>query len=511
MKRHLNILAGFITVGLLVVSCGAMDSKPSAPTRDDAAERLSTSTFKEGSAAALAIRPLNDLDIFLRCYAQLTGADPDPGDQRIAAIKALKLSGRYACRELFKSVSLGSGGDLLSPTNEKQAVLNRMHRIHSRFLLNQALYVESNSDFTKVKENLLDPSAPALFFTKYLFTKDSAFDDMFRGRQNFVSIRNQSLSPQSANVRLRPTLNLTQSIFGAAFDAQRYQKVGDLLGITATLTLPFSYTTNANYYPGSTGQIDFGRAFGGGVIGSPVYLQNNEAMPHHGNGPTAAATTNPWDGGVHIGRKWSFAVFKDFLCQDLPSLDPGDVSGPEYITSDVQAPPFRNSAACAACHASMDQMAGAIRNIGYQPHGPKDAMAGATSSIGTTELFRLATTSSAQAEQWPFIPESDYAKRPPTGRLMYRSSDGKLVDERFETLEQLGELLTQQNDVYRCVTKRYMEYFMGIKIPMRSVVKDARKDLYVSELNRLSNELKQHKNLNKLVDQVLMSNLYGAK
>ena len=493
------------------VGCGVFDANMSPPNREDVADRLGYSNFKEGSAALLSLRPLNDLDIFLRCYAQLTGMDLDSNDQRIQNIKAMKLSGRYACRELFKSVALSDSGDLLSPSKEKQAIINRMHRIHSGFFLNQSLYVENNPDFTKVKENLLDPSSPALFFTKSLFNKDEKFDDIFRGKKNLTSVRNKVLSTQTQNTKLRPTLNLTQSIFGVSFDVSKYQKVGDLLGIADTPSFEIAYTAGPNYYVGSDGRIDFATAFGGGVLGSPTYLQNNLSLPTHGNGASAPATNGHWDGGIHIGRKWSVAIFKDFLCQDLPSLDPGDVLGPEFISSDSNAPPFRNSAACSACHASMDQMAGAIRNIAYLPHGPKDAQAGATTSIGTTELFAKLVSSSSQVEQWPFLPDPDYANRPPAGKLFYRTSEGKLVDEKFENIEQLGELLTQQNDVYRCVTKRYMEYFMGIKIPIRSTIRDARKDLYLSELNRLSLGLKQHKNLNRLVDQVLMSNLYGAK
>lgn len=500
-----------IAAGLLIVGCGAFDSRVSAPLRDDSTGRLRWSDFKEGSAALLSLRPLNDLDIFLRCYSQLTGTDLDPGDVRIQAIKTQKLSGRYACRELFKSVTLTEGGDVSSPSPEKRAVLNRMHRIHSSFFLNQSLYIETNSDFTKVKENLLDPSAPALFFTKALFRKDEKFDDIFRGNKNLTSVRAQPLAPTSPNLLLRPTFNLAQSIFGAGFDAMKYQKVGELLGIGETPSFEIIYTAGSNFYPGSDGRIEFGQAFGGGILGSPVYLQNNVHLPTHGEGPAARATVHQWDGGVHIGRKWSVSIFKDFLCQDLPSLEPDDVSGPDFVSSDSNAPPFRNSAACASCHASMDPMAGAIRNIAYQPHGPKNAVAGSTSAVGTTELFKVLTSSISQAEEWPFLPDQDYAQRPPTGKLMYRTSDGKLVDEKFDNLDQLGELLAQQNDVYRCVTKRYMEYFMGIKIPIRSTVRDARKDIYLSELNRLTSEFKQHKNLNRLVDQVLMSNLYGAK
>ena len=500
-----------VAVSLLSAGCGAFDSKVSAPFRDDSTERLRWSDFKEGSAALLSLRPLNDLDIFLRCYSQLTGADLDPGDTRIQAIKSMKLSGRYACRELFKSVTLTDGGEVSAPSPEKRAVFNRMHRVHSSFFLNQSLYVETNSDFTKVKENLIDPSAPALFFTNALFRKDEKFDDIFRGRQNLTSVRAQALAPASSNVLLRPTFNLTQSIFGSGFDALKYQKVGELLGLSETPSFEIIYTAGSNFYPGSDGRIEFAQAFGGGVLGSPVYIQNNVQLPTHGEGPSARATVHPWDGGVHLGRKWSVSIFKDFLCQDLPSLGPEDVSGPDFVSSDSNAPPFRNSAACARCHASMDQMAGAIRNIAYQPHGPKNAMPGATSAVGTTELFKVLTSSVAQAEEWPLIPDEDYAQRPPTGKLMYRSSDGKLVDEKFDNLDQLGELLAQQNDVYRCVTKRYMEYFMGIKIPIRVTVRDARKDVYLSELNRLTSEFKRHKNLNQLVDQVLMSNLYGAK
>lgn len=495
----------------LVAGCGVLDTKLSAPSRNDAGDRLRWSPYIDGSAAPLSLRPLNDLDIFLRCYSQLTGLDPDPDDQRIKAIKSLKLSGRYACRELFKSVSLNDAGDLESLTAEKRAILNRLHRLNTKFFSNSTLYAEPNPDFTRVKENILDSSAPALFFTQALLSKKMQFDEIFRGEQYLSSNRSKTLSPSNQDTTLQPTLNLTQSIFGATFDASKYLKVGDLLGITSIKALELNYTAGTGYYPGSDGQISFARAFGGGILGSPVYLQNNLPFPVHGNGTQARATVGEWDGGIQIGRKWSVAVFKDFLCQELPSLTPDDVSTPDFVSSLADAPPFRNSAACSACHASMDQLAGAIRNIAYQPHGPSNALPGATSSVGTTELIRISTSAGAKEDHWPFQPDFDYSRRPATGTLMYRASDGKLINEKFEGLEQLGDVLARQNDVYRCATKRYMEYFMGLQIPMSSKASNANKDPYLAELNRLSQEFKQHKNLNRLVDQILMSNLYGSK
>lgn len=489
-------------VGCILLSgCGIIGDRLSPSKRDDGGGLIST-PFKQGSSTSLSVNPLNDLDIFLRCYTQLTGNDPEPNDQRIADIKNLKLSGRYACRQLFKSVALDSNGEVIASTDEKIAIFNRMHRLHSSFFNAKALLTESNPDFTKVKENILDPSAPALFYTKALFTLDEPFDNTFKGKRNLTANRSETLST--------PTIAPSTSIFGANFDQSKYQRVGELRGISDTPRFEISYNIPAGAYPSSHGNVDFAGAFGGGIIGSPVYLQNNLLPPNYGDGASQPATSGEWDGGISIGRKWSVAIFKDFLCQDLPSLEPGDVSAPEFVSASTPVP-FRNSSACSACHASMDLLAGGVRNIGYLPHGVKDAPPGATSMIGTTELFQLAAGTSALPELWPLQPDKNYSIRPPDGILFFRSSDGSLISEKFHNLDELGEIFINQTDTYRCLTKRYMDYFMGVRIPMKYSTLEENKDLYLAELKRLSLDFKHHRNLNKLVDQVLMSNLYGSK
>lgn len=100
---------------------------------------------------------------------------------------------------------------------------------------------------------------------------------------------------------------------------------------------------------------DLATHYGGGVLGSNTYLYL-----------ILAKQSKPLDlpdGGLLVHRGFAKSVMNDFLCREFPVVDKDDVS---HFVAPESSLTFRQSASCNQCHASMDQLAGVVRNLTYE-------------------------------------------------------------------------------------------------------------------------------------------------
>jgi hypothetical protein len=158
----------------------------------------------------------------------------------------------------------------------------------------------------------------------------------------------------------------------------------------------------------------------------------------------------------------------------------------------------------------MDQLAGAVRNIESKRIGETVST---NDQLGIPVLSRNPSSSPkpSLAAYWHDRVDPDYRNRPATGNLFYRASDGSLVDLPFVGLGGLGNLLADQDDLYRCITKRYYEFFIGVKVPMSFTAENLAQDPHRATINNLALELKDHGSLKKTIYEIIKSTEYRKK
>jgi hypothetical protein len=113
--------------------------------------------------------------------------------------------------------------------------------------------------------------------------------------------------------------------------------------------------------------------------------------------------------------------------------------------------------------------------------------------------------------------DSDFGARPTTGRLLYRSYDGTLIDSTVANLTEMGNALANSNDLYVCAAKKYFEYFTGLSVslqdtgnPTSSILSQA-DQYYRDEVIKLGLSLKAHGSLKTLVQEILSLDLYQSR
>lgn len=430
--------------------------------------------------------------VYVRCFNQMTGADPNMSSLDYTKVKQGTLSPINACLNVLSGVKLNSAGTL-SPNNSLTvSVFNRFNRLHNSWFLNRDYLEERSQEILNFKLDLFDPTGPALFFTKTIFSPDAKFQDIFVGNANLTAVRSDgSMLRAAASTRIGST------VFNATFSDQSWVDIGDLTRIKQVPAFPMAYDyTNIKTNQNFTGTIDVVKQFGGGILGSPAYLQTTTVFP----------VGNSLDGGVKVLRRYGKSIMNDFLCRELPAALPADVDNTKFVDVASEVP-FRTSSACTICHATMDQLAGGIRNIYARQVG--EAIAN-NNSLGITGLDIVKpTTLPALPAYWDSTVDANkYSQRPLNGRLFYRTSEGALVDEAFTGLDQLGAALIEQDDVYRCVAKRYYEYFVGVSVPMAFRPEDLTADKHRDEIEKLADKLRLDGDLLSVVSDILKSEEY---
>lgn len=268
--------------------------------------------------------------------------------------------------------------------------------------------------------------------------------------------------------------------------------------------VPASALSNltAAYYIGDTGQeVNLTGNEGGGFIGNHNYLMTTFTQDDRNYVP---------DGLVKTNRSWARAVIHDAFCRDIPVVQESDVADFVIPASDV---PFRQQAACNACHASVDRQAGLIRNLRWNAFLTVLQDSPAPDLYGLLGVRMISPTMNALTT-WPDTADTNYAVRRPYGHLFFRNYRGELIDRVVQSIEELGSAVKDQDDYYACFAKRYYQYFLGIDVDLGDPTNPAyrapnRPDAYHrGKVIALGLQLKNHKSLRQLILDIINSDEY---
>jgi hypothetical protein len=466
---------------------------------------------------------LSELAIFNRCYAHLTQLKLPLNHPLRAAVAAGTKTAAAACMEVLTGSQLqasgASQGRLGADTAEARAVLRTFNDFHRSWFPtdNMAKAITLGDLVVERNGQVHDMEEAALHVTRALLTPGVSYSDVSTHNVAMEALRTNGPSnydaAQPAERKIKhysspdaydPSLALVD------LNAQLVQ-TGELVGIRPmslnptkndkvanSTTVPLVSSSLGQKYVYYNRSIRLHESLGAGAVGTQSYLLLN----------LGRQDTQPTDGGMRMVRRWAQSVYKDLLCRDMPTLRLADALPYVQNSPTSKTPPFRKSGTCMACHASMDPMAAAARNVSY-------AFTYAPAYGGIVSLYYWPATRTAETgvveEDW------DYYARPTTGRLLYRSYDGTLVDHAVTGVDGLGDELAKTNDLYVCAAARYFRYFTGIGVNLQDSGDTSKTPLSTAETTYrnlvigLGQELKTHQSLKALIQSIISSPLYGRQ
>lgn len=490
--------------------------------------------------------------LFARCYGHLTGL-PVPRDSALMVqVKDGSLQPIAACLQIFNRAMLGSNGMVTGTSADKEAVaiINRFQNFHRTWF--SATKIEDIIDFGRDTgpgtADVYDATEPALALTYHLFKPGAKYQDVLRTSQGFVA---QRMENETSRARLGYTITIpNRRVYGNNVEKDKNLiltrksglpedkidqfavegsylltiapkiQVGDLVGIvpqTQSFVLQTLSLTplgpSANYgerQPGLNFTFNIYNSFGGGVLGQPIYNMMNIG---HAKGTR-------FTGAEKLPRRWAYNSMQTFLCAQFPTLREADAL--PFLDASGTAP-FRKSASCLQCHATMDRAAFTARNL----------LAGGSEFTSLPESFDPTMTSKpidtitsfrgelpAQST-WPSSAAPDFHRQSPSGTLYFRSVTSELVNRNVQGISGLGEAMSDTDDYYQCAAKRYFEYFTGINVALYD-----RTDPRYAEINKnltsenladrkyietLAASFRASQSLPDLIQQILNSSYYRAK
>jgi hypothetical protein len=421
---------------------------------------------------------ITNLELYQRCHAHLVGDAVKLSDPILFEIKNNRISGVDACKDLLKSAQL-SGNNPLPKANIKGIkVLENLFKVHANWFESKTI----DGDLANGRA-LYEASPGGLYYTKALFDPSFTFADMFKGTTSLEAIRSDG-SPARTNIRNLEVATFryrTDGSNSAVWSGLVLPQVGDLEGIRPQRQL------NLANFRGRAGNSPFNGSLGGGVLGNRNYVMR-----------TTKERGFRSDGAVQTPRRWGRSIFVDFLCQDVPVINIASDTTP-YVDP-MSSTAFRTTAGCVSCHASMDQLAGLVRNYSTAEITPDN--------INFQAPFFHPITIPAAPYEWKANGDRDYFQQAAKGKFYYRTIDGELIDRNVDNLNALGNLLSQTDDVYICAASRYLEHFTGIKYPMNKVAANS-SSTYSQAIRSLATDLKADQDPMKLIEKILSSEIYS--
>jgi len=171
-----------------------------------------------------------------------------------------------ACIQILNQTSLNPQGELL-PANNKQSIhtLNAFQNLHTSWFLEND-FKGANLFFLNLSRAVFDTTNPALYYTRALFLDSFNIKDIFSSPDRLKAKRTNS------------STSLDDFDFGHAqhvFTNLKTIELGDLLGIQTTGDIIQNYSHLNGSNETVTGSITHKRTFGGGILGSPEYLNKS--------------------------------------------------------------------------------------------------------------------------------------------------------------------------------------------------------------------------------------------
>lgn len=438
-----------------------------------------------------------EVSLFHKCFMHLTQTYPSATNPHLLEVKSGTKKAIEACGEILDRVSFSVNDNTMIPDVNNSVDVNLLrvfHNLHYSWFSTK-FYPEIQDNYIRNMQNLYDASTPALYITRAMFAPGVDFSSVFRGDTTLLSIRR---TEERVNSILQPHTSANDVLQGIKFTG-----LGDLLGVKsmAKNVVADVLTTGASGERIPAAAININTHWGGGVLGSQVYMIQNIQ---------AASLAHRSDGGVNSNRKWSRSLFQDFFCRELPVVRSTDVDA--YIVP-ASSLTYRNSRSCVQCHASLDPLAAVTRDARY------DRRANFKDPNGAYAFLVKWNKTMPVASYFPSEPDNSFHLRPALGNFFMRTYDGHLVSKEIPDMDTLGDEILSLDDVYVCAAKRYFEYFTGINANI-SDIKDPMnpnfpslsvdQDKYRSVVINLGQSFKQHKDLKRLVKDIMENSAYRS-
>lgn len=466
------------------------------------------------AAAAVADDRLSETAIFNRCYSHLTQLPPPRNHPLLLRVSARQLSAVDACMSLLQSANLQSNGTLAVSSSEGLAVLRNMNDLHRSFFPNDnfSLNIPNSDGILYARTNQIhDEGEGGLHVTRALFYPGAKVSDIATYPSGMEAIRANGPMvdgyKDADNIVYQLVQETAPGVSAFTYKPLGAQLVqtGQLLGVRPIQdnSAKASQTFNAGAQYTGLGYTLFSQPIqlhanaGAGVIGSRSYMLMNFGRPD----------STPNNGGLRMPRRWAKAVLHDVLCRDVPSVRDSDAALFVQKVTTSRTPPFRTGVTCMSCHSSMDPMAATARNYSFY-EGPYSAPRGSTSA----HLYQWPVTLPREVGQVDDDP--DFHKRPPFGRLFFRSYNGTLVSQDVGNLGALGQAIAQTDDFYVCRASQYFQYFTGIQVNLQDIGDASKPALSKTELDlrniviQLGLDLKKTQSLQLLIREILESDAY---
>jgi len=460
-----------------------------------------------GSTQPLQAAQLSDSALFYRCYSHLTNRAPSLDHALWSQVKAGTKTAVDACSEILSWANLseagGNLGILAAPSLEALWVLETMHDVHRSWFGNDDLVtsVPFGQEYYRFTNTLHDETEGALHITRALFSSGVDYSEISNGTDAVEAIRTDG--PQ-LNMLVQTCDSCTTP---AILNVEQVQ-TGRLIGVklialnpskSAALAHKGDQVNDLGVVVGPLPGQSVNGSLGGGIIGTRSYMTLNIGRPNQ----------LPSDGGIIMNRRWSKAVLKDLLCRDLPAIRIGDATSYIQTKTSLDTPPFRTGSTCMQCHASMDTMAGTIRNIslGFIP------FKASTSAIGHASIWPVTAPTPVE----PVDKDPNFYKSPPDGRFVFRSYDGTLSDRAVASVSDLGDQISQTKDLFVCAAARYFEFFTGITPNLQdqgdvnSDTLSTQAQIYRDEVIKHGVAFKQHQNQQTLIKDIISSSIYRSE
>ena len=459
-------------------------------------EGSSVAFFIAVAAGTLSLHPsaaratvLSGEAIAEKCYSKLTR-------QRQPAFRKYKdWDSKRAidyCKSLVDAVVSGSDGRFTSrdasllTAEEARLVGQTFYDFHRSWFKSTNWAAAVPGDAAGGASTYQDTYAPANYVTRALI-EDRNYDSILSGTTQPYALRREggSAAANEGGVSLREGCDMTG-------DRANFKVNGNSYGIIDGFRdddRSRDMRSCSNDW-----QLKIGQSFGGGLIGASSYLQLNMGfspfVAPFQNVNDAIKLGSTSDGGLRVARRWSKAVFNEVLCRDLPAARPADVSA--HVQAGGNFPPFRSAASCLSCHSYMDPMAGTVRDLAMW-----------NMFNDGTYIARYQGGRAPASDERP-ASDRDYFRRPPTGRLFFRSISGNLVDVPVEGLDALGSAIAATPDFYACAASRYLSFFSGTTIPLTDP-NNQKDSTDVAYLKTLASDFKNHQKLKRVIKAIFES------
>lgn len=487
---------------------------------------------------------LTEVGLFNRCYSHLTGKPVPLGHGTMAQIRAGKVRALDACNALIDKAELDPSGPLVNRNDsEARAILNNFYNFHrSWFSANSVEQIqEYNEEMSRGTIDLYDATEPGLALTRAMFGRNARYSEVLTLPTGVHAQREENQAVKNMigwNVTFPGRLiygnnpGFDENLFNFRAYADGFNgnsdttnsmfvnlpkiEVGELVGIRVkgesanipNVSLhPLGDDRRGNEQPGLNYSFDLFKTFGGGVLGTPIYFMLNYG---HGRGLESNGTTK-------VPRRWSQTNMNSFLCAELPALRESDIK--QYVVGNSSTP-FRNSASCVMCHATLDPMAYTARNLIVANSDFAALSEGSRVKAKTALHVTSYRNEIASVGGWPSEPVANFHRQNPSGRLFFRSMTGDLVDKQVDDIAGLGLAMSQTKDYYYCAAKKYFEFLTGIQVALYDRTNPANADINrkLSQeaiedrkfVESLGEELQKRQSVREIIKDIMASKYYRS-